>query len=342
MEKIAIGLSGGADSAFAAYLLLKQGYKLHAFTMQFADAPASVKAFKVAEKLGIELEIMQLDNEFSESIIEPFIDSYAAGYTPSPCVLCNRDFKFGLMLKTALANGCSKLATGHYARIKKDSDNGISLLRGIDTLKEQSYFLAQLSHEQLSKALFPLGEWHKKDVLKEAIKLELISEEEGESQDLCFLPDGDFVSLLLKKYPDLQKEGWIIDSKGKKLGKHQGAFQYTKGQRKGLGLGGGPWFVIDVNTTENLIVVGKQEDVEDKKITLSSINWLQEKTAINEAVDCEVQVRYRMKARKAKLYAQENDRATLVFEEKVSAAAPGQLAVCYNDEKVIAAGWIEK
>ena len=192
MEITGIGLSGGADSAMAAYLLLQAGCQVRGFTMQLNSDGNTDRAARVADKLGISLEILHLENLFEKQIISTFVKRYASGFTPSPCVLCNSIFKFGIMQKAILDAGCNRMATGHYARLDTKDNGQVRLLRGLDPTKEQSYFLAQLSPEQLGKACFPLGEFHKKDVLYQARKLNMITPQESESQDLCFLTEGDF------------------------------------------------------------------------------------------------------------------------------------------------------
>ena len=342
MEIIGIGLSGGADRAMAAWLLKKSGYKVRSFTMRLHPGGDTAKAERVAEKLSIPLQILHLEDFFEDKIISAFVSSYANECTPSPCVLCNRIFKFGIMQRAILDAGCSRMATGHYAQLATAEDGRIRLLRGVDAIKEQSYFLAQLSQEQLSKACFPLGEFYKEDILKQAFNLHLISQQESESQDLCFLPDGDFASLVASRHPELCREGWILDCTGKKLGKHSGAFRYTRGQRRGLGLGGGPWFVKSINIPENLVIVGTADEVLGERVFLEGMNWLKTPPSDHENIPCHAQIRYRMTAKSAKLALRQQQEGVITFENPVSAITPGQLAVCYDDQEVIASGWICK
>ena len=342
MEIIGIGLSGGADSAMAAWLLKQSGHQLRGFTMRLHPGANTAKAERVAEKLSIPLEILHLEDFFEDKIISAFVNSYAEGYTPSPCVLCNRMLKFGIMLEAILEAGCTRMATGHYARLETAENKRIRLLRGADKAKDQSYFLAQLSQEQLAKACFPLGELRKEDVFRQAIDLQLISQQEPDSQDLCFLPDGDFSELVAARHPELCREGWILDCHGKKLGKHQGAYRYTRGQRRGLGLGGGPWFVKDVNIPENLVIVGTANQILGETVLLNGMNWLRNPSPEHQSIPCHAQIRYRMTARPAKLTPRPQKEGVITFENPVSAITPGQLAVCYDDQEVIASGWICK
>lgn len=342
MESIGVGLSGGADSAMTAWLLKEAGNQVRAFTMRLHSGGSTEKAARVAEKLGIPLEVLHFEELFEEKIISAFVNSYADGYTPSPCVRCNQLFKFAIMQEAMQAAGCTRLATGHYARLESAADGRTRLLRGVDKAKEQSYFLAQLSQKQLSKACFPLGDFHKTEILHRAKALQLISEQNAESQDLCFLPDGDFAALVAVRRPELCREGWIVNGQGKKLGKHQGAFRYTRGQRRGLGLGGGPWFVNEIIVPENLVIVGNAEEILGNNVRLENMNWLRPSPQGNEGVPCQAQIRYRMEAQPAVIKALPEQGGIITFDRPVSAITPGQLAVCYDGQEVIASGWIGK
>jgi len=336
---IGVGLSGGADSSYAAFLLKQQGFRVRGFTMKMGTAGSEVadKGRKVAEILGIEHDVLLLDDIFEEKILAPFAQAYAEGRTPSPCVVCNAFLKFGIMCEGMRKAGCDGVATGHY--VQYDSLNG--LRRGLDPVKEQSYFLAQLKPEQLRDVHFPLGTLLKTEVNAQAKTLGLVQRETIESQDLCFLPDGNFAAFVEQRYPGLARPGIIVDASGKKLGCHQGAFRYTRGQRRGLGLGGGPWFVLAVNIADNLVVVGHAEETLATEVRLAGMNYLlPELNVAGQHLICQAQVRYRMKARNATLTVNSDDTATLVFDEPVSAVTPGQLAVCYIEDRVVASGWI--
>ena len=337
---IGLGLSGGIDSAFVGYLLKQAGYKVQAFTMLLNPNSNCERAIAIAAKLDIPHRMLDLQEEFETGVIANFVRRYAEGYTPSPCVFCNREFKFGLMLKAIQDYGCTHLATGHYARALRNGAGQIRLLRGLDPIKEQSYFLAQLNQQQLEKAVFPLGSLHKNEVAKQARSLGLLSEGQAESQDLCFLQDADYTALIATRRPELNKEGRIVDLNGKQLGWHEGAFRYTRGQRKGLGLGGGPWFVLKTDMAENLVVVGSREDLKQKTVLLEGMNWLLEDENQTADISCMAQIRYRMQAQTAKLRKLPERQAVLEFDEYVYAVTPGQLAVCYQEDRVIASGWI--
>ena len=231
-QKVGIGLSGGTDSTAAAMLLLEDGYDVVGYTMLTTDDSAAVaaKAAAVAAKLGIEHRTVDLRESFKCNVLDALVNGYANGLTPSPCVLCNRKLKFGALRERMLADGCDLAATGHYARLTRDDDGRIQLRRGFDKTKDQSYFLAQLTAQQLETVLFPLGD-RQKGELKEMVKsLGLVPKEEAESQDLCFVPNGGVGDFVAERRPALRRSGWIVDTAGKRLGRHDGAFQYTPGQ----------------------------------------------------------------------------------------------------------------
>ena len=340
--RIGIGISGGVDSAVSASRLLAQGHEVVGFTMVLCPSSHTdetvEKAAQVAKKLGIEHVVLDFSTSFQQEILDYFVGEYAIGHTPSPCVRCNRRIKFGIMQKAILDHGCDRMATGHYARLAQ-SGNGIQLLRGVDPIKDQSYFLAQLTQEQLSKAYFPLGDSLKAEVKAEGASLGLVPQSQSESQDLCFLPNGEFASFVAKARPDLVKPGWIIDTQGKRLGQHTGAFQYTIGQRRGLGLGGGPWFVVAIDMQANTVTIGHQEELFCHEIAIDGLNWL---VPPQEELPVQVQLRYRMRPVNAILTTTGPSTATLAFSEGAPLAPSGQLAVAYQGNQVLASGWICK
>lgn len=340
--KIGVGLSGGVDSTVTASILLEAGHQVQGFTMLLMPGveEAVEKGAAVAKKLGIQHHILDLRKQFQQLILSYFVDSYASGRTPSPCVRCNRLVKFGLLWEAMREKGCEAMATGHYARILFEN-NQPNLLRGTDRKKDQSYFLAQLTSKQLEHTLFPLGDMLKSDIKAKALELALIPESEGESQDLCFLPDGSFADFVAARKPELLQEGWIVDESGKQLGRHTGAFKYTVGQRRGLGLGGGPWFVKHVNMETNTVVVGHQDAVSQHKVLLSSTNWLPQEPPTDAFFQVKAQLRYLMTPKDAILICKGNGYAELDFLEPVPSVPAGQLAAAYQDERVIAGGWIE-
>ncbi len=339
-ETVGVALSGGVDSTYAAWLLKQQGYDVRAFTMQLAGQPtdAVAKGRRAAAGLGIPHEVLELGDAFDRMVLTPFAEAYAAGLTPSPCVLCNAYLKFGLLADAIRAAGCRHVATGHYVR--HDREHG--LRRGLDPLKDQSYFLAWLRPGQLDDALFPLGECRKADVTAAVQALGLVDSAPSESQDLCFLPDGDVASFVAARHPELRRPGKIVTVDGRILGDHDGAYRYTRGQRRGLGLGGGPWFVLYTDIAENLVVVGHEDETRTTVVHLGPLNWSAADLhpASGQPLVCRAQLRYRMAARPAELRENADGTGTLRFEAPVSAVTPGQLAVCYLDARVAAGAWI--
>ncbi|MCR5379404.1 MAG: tRNA 2-thiouridine(34) synthase MnmA [Lentisphaeria bacterium] len=334
-QTVGIGMSGGTDSTAAAMLLLEAGYDVVGYTMLTTDDSEAVvaKAAAVAAKLGIEHRTVDLRDSFKCNVLDALVEGYANGLTPSPCVVCNRKLKFGALRERMLADGCDFAATGHYARLTRDETGHIQLRRGIDKTKDQSYFLAQLTSEQLETVIFPLGD-RLKGELKEKVKsLGLVPKEETESQDLCFVPNGGIGDFVAERRLALRHDGWIVDPTGRRLGRHDGAFQYTPGQRRGLGLGGGPWFVIRTDMMTNTVVVGHREELGVTTLRVNGMNWLIEP---QWPVTCVAQVRYLMKPREATVHPD----GTVIFTEPLEAAPPGQLCVFYDGDIVLGSGWI--
>lgn len=343
---IGIGMSGGTDSSLAAYLLAEQGCEVRGFTLRLWNEPSTKssdshleRARAVAAKLGISHRVVELGEAFRQRIVEPFVDEYARGRTPSPCVRCNVGVKFGLMLELALADGCSALATGHYVRAERNAAGRIGLRRGADAAKDQSYFLAGLGQEQLERARFPLGNMEKREVKALSDSLGLVPHSQAESQDLCFIPDGDCAAFLARQRPDLVQPGAIVTMDGKELGRHPGAFRYTVGQRHGLGLGGGPWYVLRIDLARNEVVVGQRADLLAREVRLSGFNWVGVEPVPEVAVLA--QLRYNMRPVPALLRRTDEANVALAFTEPVAAVAPGQFAVAYVDDQVAGGGWIE-
>lgn len=394
MKTVVVGLSGGVDSSVAAYLLKEQGYNvIGLFMRNWNDASVTLEdecpwiedsadALMVAEKLGIPFQVIDLSEIYKERIVDYMFAEYEKGRTPNPDVLCNREIKFDIFLKTALDLGADYVATGHYARREEVKINGekvFRLLAGKDKNKDQSYFLCQLSQEQLAKALFPIGDLEKSEVRKIAKEQELVTAEKKDSQGLCFigkvsLPDflqqqlkpksGEIVEIskeneiyatqkpvFLNKWEELayESEGISYDkSAGKVVGKHDGAHYFTKGQRKGLGVGGKiePLFVLDTDVNENIIYTGQGKNhpgLYKKALFISEeeLHWVREDLKLNpdETMEAMVRIRYRQPLQKAVLHKAENG-LYIEFEEPQSAITEGQFAAWYREDELIGSGVI--
>lgn len=339
-------MSGGTDSTLAAHLLQEAGADLIGFTMQVwpgnrEENSHLAHAAKVAEKLGIPHHFLDLTQEFQERVIAPFIDAYLAGKTPSPCVGCNRLIKFGVLAAAARQLGCERLATGHYVRIRRDDERRLRVQRGSDPKKDQSYFLFELSQSQLGTACFPLGELTKATARDQTRSLGLIPDDHGESQDLCFIPDGDYVGFLHRHAGQrLPGSGAIVDPSGRELGTHNGFYRYTVGQRRGLGLGGGPWFVVELRPKENVVVVGKHEDLLQDTVRVRHVNWQRSPPAAGAEIPAVVQLRYGMQAVPAVVNVQSVGGVVLHLDRPVTGVTPGQAAVFYAGDWVAGGGWI--
>ncbi|MFA5204645.1 MAG: tRNA 2-thiouridine(34) synthase MnmA [Lentisphaeria bacterium] len=339
---IAVALSGGVDSAVTARLLLQAGQAVKGITFRAGNgAPAPDAAAAMAVRLGIPHQTVDLADLFSREVITPFIAGYARGETPSPCALCNPRIKFGALLTAARALGCERLATGHYVQAWTDADGRCRLRRGIDPEKDQSYFLFGLAQEQLARAVFPLGGLRKSEVKQLGAAWGLLPETNGESQDLCFLPDGDYARLVVARHPELERDGEIVDGDGRVLGRHHGCFRYTPGQRRGLGLGGGPWYVVAVRPATNTVVVGTAAAASTTRVRLAGACWQCRRPAAGTVREVLVQLRYRMRPVTAQLALEADGQARLQLAEPVLGVAAGQAAVWYEQDELLGGGWIQ-
>ncbi len=343
MKRIQVGLamSGGVDSSSTA-LMLKDHYNVTGFFMQLAqpDLPQQIKRVnKIADKIGIDLKIINLSDQFEKSVLNYFSKSYFSGLTPNPCMVCNREIKFGLFMDAIIEAGMEKIATGHYARVE-EKNGCFHLLKGKDPSKDQSYFLSRLQQKQLSRIIFPLGEMLKTETY-DYIEAKGFTKFRGqESQDVCFLGDQRIGDFLRQKYPQSNKQGPIKTINGKVLGSHKGLHHYTIGQRRGLGLPDAtPYYVIKLDAGENSVIVGKNEDLFGDTILLRDINWMiGQLPDLNQ--DFQVRIRYSHKGSPARLTQLDNDRFLLKFQSQQRAITPGQFAVIYSDDEVIGSGEI--
>jgi tRNA-specific 2-thiouridylase len=337
-QKVCTGMSGGVDSSLTALLLKEQGYEVCGLTMNVfgkgydtPGASAVRDAKKVADYLGIEHHAVDVSKEFSVNIMQNFISEYKSGRTPNPCIMCNRIMKFGLLAGMGRELGCQFFATGHYARI----ENSV-LLRGADRHKDQSYFLYVLYGARIDSILFPLGGMHKKDVRDMALKAGLPTHSRTESQDVCFVPDDDHIRFL-ENVIEL-KSGPIVDVSGKVIGTHSGIHRYTIGQRKGLGPLGRPMFVKEIRPDTNTVVAADDSDLGCSAITVNDIVTGPGQIIPGDIFD--VQVRYRSQPSLARIREFDGKKMVLDFEKPVRAIAPGQAAVLYNGDRVMAGGTI--
>lgn len=347
MHKVLVGMSGGVDSSVAAYLALQSGYDVLGTTLALCDGlpnvtPANTRdAQLVAQKLNIPFSCVDMSSDFRNKVVDPFIAQYESGLTPNPCFFCNCSIKFDKMLEYAQSQGCNYVVTGHYAKIEKDPETGRFLLRKArDTQKDQSYFLAGLTQYQLSHILLPLGNLSKNQVREIAESQEFINANRKDSQDICFIPDGDYVQFI-KEYT--QKEypcGTFQDRNGNILGKHNGAIQYTIGQRKGLHLSmGTPVYVCAKNMEENTVTVGPNSALFHKKLNADCWNWISF-DSLTGATRVEAKIRYRHTAQPATVYPGSSNSATVIFDEPQRAITPGQAVVLYKEDIVIGSGII--
>lgn len=341
--KVLVGMSGGVDSSVCAKLLIDKGYDVSGMTLSLweKDGDTSIADAKsVCDKMGIEHICFDLKSEFSNSVIKDFIDEYKAGNTPNPCIVCNKCIKFGEMLEKAEELGYQKIATGHYARVEKSDDGRYLLKRAKDISKDQSYVLYNLTQDKLSKVLFPLGDYTKSEIREIAIQNGFVNANRPDSQDICFVPDGDYATFI-EKYDDFKSfSGDYVDINGNVLGKHKGVIHYTLGQRKGLGIAlGKPQFVIDKNPVTNRVILGDEEHLFKTNVEVKNVNFIPFDTLDSE-MRVTAKLRYRHNAASATIKPMENGNVMIIFDEPQRAASPGQSAVFYDGDTVVGGGII--
>jgi tRNA-uridine 2-sulfurtransferase len=364
---IAVAMSGGVDSSTVAGLLVRQGHKIVGMTMQLWNqrrlpelAPETsghgrccslddvYDARRVAEQVGIPYYVVNFEKQFEEQVVQPFVDEYLAGRTPVPCTLCNNYIKFDRFLEMADAVGAHHIATGHYARVRFDEASGrYQLLRARDGSKDQTYFLFGLTQKQLARTLFPLGDMVKPDVRKLAGEMDLAVASKGDSQEICFVPNGDYAAFMSAYLKDKGIEpratrGDIVTTDGRTLGEHQGIHHFTVGQRKGLGISSPePLYVISTDPQTQRVVVGGGDDLLCRRFVTRQVNWISI-GPITEPVRAQVKIRNKHAAAPAMLHPTDDPVAVeVVFEEPQRAVTPGQGAVFYDGDLVLGGGWIE-
>lgn len=347
-KKVMVGMSGGVDSAVSAYVLKGQGYDVTGVNCRFFDedkakvSADALDAKRVADTIGIPFEVYELYNDFEEKVIACFIDSYLKGETPNPCIECNKHLKFGKLLDIALQKGFDYIATGHYARTGFDEKAGRYLLKkGLDESKDQSYVLYTLTQHQLSHTLFPLGDKTKGDARTIAENMNFVNARKHDSQDICFIPDGDYAAFIKKRLSYTIPHGSFVDATGTILGEHQGIIHYTIGQRKGLGIAlGKPAFVLSKNTENNTVVLGSNEELFTKELTARDINLISYES-LSEPIRCKAKIRYNAREQWATVTQTDQEHIHVVFDEAQRAIAKGQAVVLYDEDVVIGGGIIE-
>lgn len=342
MKKIAIGLSGGVDSSTAASLLLQQGYDVTGIILRLkpdnlADSDIA-DAQRIADALGIELHVVDRREIFRKKVIEPFVSEYLHARTPNPCVECNAAIKFGAMLDYALEIGCDGIATGHYARIEEN--NGRYLLKRSESAKDQSYFLYRLNQFQLSHAMFPLEGMEKKKIREIAEKANLPVAQKRDSQEICFVPDDDYIAYLSAMGISSPK-GSFIDKSGNILGTHNGIINYTIGQRKGLGAFGKPMFVTGINAENNTVTIGENGSQYSRGLIADKMNFIAFEE-LNETIRADVKIRFRAKEQPATVTPNGDGTVTVIFDEPQRSVTPGQGAVMYDGNTLLGGGRIIK
>lgn len=345
-KKVMLGISGGVDSAVSAHILKNQGYDITAVNCCFYKnenyQTAVEDARAVSEKLGIAFRVSDMTEAFRQKVIDSFADTYVKGGTPNPCIVCNKLLKFGTMLDEALADGFDFIATGHYARIEKDESSGRYLLKkGLDPYKDQSYVLYCLNQHQLSHTLFPLGEMTKQQSRDIALELGLVNAKKGDSQDICFIPDGNYAAFIEGYLDRSFPEGSFVDTEGKILGTHKGIIRYTVGQRKGLGLAlPAPMYVKEKDIYSNRVILSDNESLFSCELYADSINLITcEK--ITEPLRVKAKIRYAHKEQWATVTQPEADLLHVVFDEPQRAIAKGQSVVLYDGDTIVGGGTIK-
>ena len=352
-NKALVAMSGGVDSAAAALLLQKSGYDIEGITMRLWDEQAflgnaqseasdenSVQAALIAQKLNFPHSSIDLSECFNACVVSPFIDDYKCGKTPNPCVECNKKLKFGKLFEIAKERNFNFLATGHYARIEKDTNGNFLLKKALDEKKDQSYFLWSLKQEYLPFILLPLGEYTKEEIRAIARENGFSNADRGESQDICFIPDGDYVKFLEKFGNANFLQGNFIDINGNILGTHNGIERYTIGQRKGLGIAlGRPIFVGEKNVQSNTVTLCDDADLYKKELNAVQINLL-----VNDSLESkthlQAKIRYRHSAAAATVIRTDADSLKVIFDEPQRAITSGQSLVLYDGDTVIGGGII--
>lgn len=348
--RIVVAMSGGVDSSVACALMVEAGFDVIGMTLQLYDHGMAVSkkgaccagqdiydARQVCDKLGVPHYVLDYESRFSQAVIDDFADSYLKGETPIPCVRCNQQVKFKDLLTTARDLGAKALVTGHY--VQRIMGTRAELHCAVDPSRDQSYFLFATTQQQLDFLRFPLGGMPKTETREHALRFDLGVADKPDSQDICFVPNGSYVSVLEKLRPGSLEEGEIIHLDGRVLGHHKGIINYTIGQRKGLGIGGGdPLYVLRLDPEKHQVIVGPYEALGKTELRIKEVNWLGDN--LNSSLQCEVKVRSTRPPVSAKVFLEEDNRARVVFNTPEYGVSPGQACVFYDKTRVLGGGWI--
>lgn len=348
MDSILIAMSGGVDSSVAAKLLLEQGYRAQGGTMVLHENPACgssdgvENARAVADHLGIPFHLFDFRDRFCENVIDRFIKAYEACETPNPCIACNRYLKFGALLDAATELELSLIATGHYAQIERAENGRFLLKKAVDPTKDQSYVLYHLTQEQLARTLFPLGGMTKADVRAKAEEYGFVNASQKDSQDICFVPDGDYAGFIERSTKHVYPSGEFTDQNGNVLGTHKGIIRYTIGQRKGLGLAlPQPMYVCEKDLATNRVILGTNDALFSNTLTANDLNWISLPN-LQDPIRVKARIRYQQPEQWATVEPLDDDLVRVVFDEPQRAIAYGQAVVFYYGDIVVGGGTICK